>query len=155
MTARTPITIVASKETNGCRRTNRTSRIYHRVPCRPLLRRRLRFADGGLTRREARRLHPERRAGHVIEPDLMAELNARRVAAVLAADAEVQSVVGGLALLDRDLHQASHAWLVHGDERIGRNELALLVHPQELADVVSAEPECGRCEIVRAEREEV
>ena len=45
--------------------------------------------------------------------------------------------------------------MVHRDERVGRHQLALLVHPDELADVVAAEPERGLRQVVRAEREEL
>ena len=45
--------------------------------------------------------HPERRAGHVVEPDLVEEVDRVRVAAVLAADAEVQVRAGARALARR------------------------------------------------------
>ena len=44
-------------------------------------------ADGGLRGREAGDRDAERGAGHVVQADLVAELDALRVAAMLAADA--------------------------------------------------------------------
>ena len=47
--------------------------------------------------------HPERRAGHVVEPDAVEEVDRLGVAAVLAADAELEVGLGRAALLDGDL----------------------------------------------------
>ena len=57
-------------------------------------------AHGGAAGLEARDRHPERRAGDVVEPHLVEEVDRRRVAAVLAADAEVQ--VGACLAADPD-----------------------------------------------------
>jgi hypothetical protein len=108
-----------------------------------------------LTGREPSGLDPIRRTAHVVEADLVAEHDRGRVAAVLAADAQVQLRIRGLALLARDAHQAPDPGLVHRDERVRGHQLALLVHPDELADVVPAEAERRLREIVRAEREEL
>jgi hypothetical protein len=45
---------------------------------------------GGLRRREPRDRHAEGRAGDVVEADLLAEGDGGRVAAMLAADAELE-----------------------------------------------------------------
>src|SRR6266545_2723112 len=47
-------------------------------------------ADGPLSRRQPCRLHSERRARHVVQADLVAKYHRRGVAAVLAADPDVQ-----------------------------------------------------------------
>ena len=72
-----------------------------RVTCRPgrLLRGGLGLADGGLAGSEPRGLHPERGAAHVVQPDPVADTTDAGVAAVLAADAEVQRRVRRLAFL--------------------------------------------------------
>src|SRR5687767_14730706 len=111
--------------------------------------------SGGLAGREARGFHPERRAAHIVEPELVTEGNARRVTAVLTADAKVQLGVRCSPVLDRRTHERSYARAVDGDEGVRRNELAFLVHADELADVVAAEAERRLREIVRAEREEL
>ena len=43
----------------------------------------------GLGRRQAGDRHPERRAAHVVQPDLVAERDRLGIAAVLAADAKL------------------------------------------------------------------
>src|SRR6266704_5157019 len=62
-------------------------------------------ADGGLAGGQTRGRHPERRARHVVEADLVAEADRVGIAPVLAADAEVQVLPAGPALLAGDLHQ--------------------------------------------------
>src|SRR3954470_14522241 len=49
-----------------------------------------RAGEGRLRRRAARHGDTERRAGHVVEPDLVAERDRVGVAAMLAADAELE-----------------------------------------------------------------
>src|SRR5579862_6946649 len=53
--------------------------------------------ERSLRRRQAGNRQPVRGARHVIEPDLVAELDRRRVAAVLAADADLQLRLLGAA----------------------------------------------------------
>ncbi len=85
----------------------------------------------------------------------MAEPHRVGVAAVLAADPQLQALPGLAALLAGDLHQPADAGLVDGHERVGRDQLALLVQAEELADVVAGEPEGGLGEVVGAEGEEL
>src|SRR5262245_17448459 len=84
---------------------------------------RRRAAHRRLRGRELRDRHAERRAGHVVQPDPVAELHARRVAAVLAADAQLELGPGLPALLRGDLHQRAHALLVQRHERVLRQDL--------------------------------
>src|SRR5436305_15253870 len=97
----------------------RTSEAYADVGARCMA---VRFRPGGgssgcletlLLQRRLRRRKPRdrqavRRAGHIVEADLVTELDRRRVAAVLAADAELQLGLDAAALRDGDLHQAAH-----------------------------------------------
>ena len=55
----------------------------------------------GLGRRQPGDRHPERRAGYVVEADLVAELDRDGLAAVLAADAELDAGPGLSPALDR------------------------------------------------------
>ena len=55
---------------------------------------------GGLGRRDARDRHAERRAAHVVEPGGVEEADRVRVAAVLAADADLEAGPRGAAALD-------------------------------------------------------
>src|SRR6185437_14369798 len=69
--------------------------------------------------------HPERRARHVVEPDLVEELDAVRITAVLAADTEVDVGASRPALLHGDAHERTDALDVERLER-GHPEHALL-----------------------------
>ena len=59
-----------------------------------------------------------RRAGNVIQANVVAELNAGGVAAVLAADAQTQVGVGCAAVMGSHLNQLANADLVQMLERI-------------------------------------
>src|SRR5262245_61899795 len=98
--------------------------------------RRCEGADHRLARGQPRRLDPEGRTADVVQPDLVTEPDARRVAAVLAADPDVERGVRLAPLVRCDPHQPADAGNVDRDERVGRNELALLVETDELPDVV-------------------
>src|SRR5258707_5575403 len=106
----------------------------------------LRFARGllaerGLRRGEPRDRHAERRAGHVVEPDLMAERDRGGIAAVLAADADLELVARLAPALDAGAHQFSDAPAVRrhapnaGEDSPGRvwYEEALRVRPAVIA----------------------
>ena len=65
-----------------------------------------------LRRRQSRNRHPEGAARDVVEPDGVKEGDRRRVAAVLAADADLEVGPCGAAALDGDLDQLADAALV-------------------------------------------
>src|SRR4029077_2915792 len=80
------------------------------------------LAERSLGRREAGDWDAERRAGDVVERELVAEGDRGRVAAVLAADADLELVARLPATLDADAHQLADALAVDGDEGIaGKN----------------------------------
>src|SRR5688572_30161891 len=85
----------------------------------------------------------------------MAELDGVRIAAVLAADAELDARAGLRALLDRDLHELADAGLVDRGERVLLEDLGLLVRSEEGTGVVARHAEAGLREIVRAKAEEL
>ena len=60
--------------------------------------------------------HAERRAGHIIQTSVMAELDSARVAAMLTADAEVDVRTGCAAQFGSHLDQFAHTGLIqfHG-----------------------------------------
>src|SRR5205814_10548733 len=80
-------------------------------------------AEGRMSGGQPRQGHPERRARHVVEADLVAEVDRGRVAAVLAADPELERLPGGAAPLAGPADQLADARLVEGLERVGRDEL--------------------------------
>ena len=82
------------------------------------IKRELHILDRCLRGGEAGDGNAERGAGDVVEADLVAELDGGGVAAVLAADTDVQARIDGLAQLDGHIHQLAHAGLVETGERI-------------------------------------
>src|SRR5204863_3798920 len=83
------------------------------------------------------------------------EMNRRGVAAVLAADSDLQRGTRLASALDADADEIADALHVDRRERILFEDLLLLIDLQELPDVVAREPERELREIVRAEREEL
>ena len=104
--------------------------------------------------RKARDGHAERRAGNVRKTRVVAEFDGGRVAAVFAADAQLDIGSGRLAAFDGYLHQLAYADLVQTGEGIGFKYLLLVVVAEELARVVTAEAERHLGEVVGAEGEE-
>ena len=87
-----------------------------------------------LRRREPRDRHAVRRAAHVVEADLVEEVDRRRVAAVLAADAELEVGPRLAALLDAPSPRAGPTPSVSIDANGSRSRIfLLLVDAQELA----------------------
>src|SRR4051794_2327392 len=113
-------------------------------------------AESRVRGREAGDRHPVRRARHVVETDLVAELHRRGVATVLAADAELQTTPPLAPELHRRAHEIADAFEVDCLERVVREQVLLEVGRHEPAlDVVTREPERHLREVVRAEREEL
>ena len=85
----------------------------------------------------------------------MAELNRCRIAAVLAADTDVELGVNRLAELDSHLHELANANLVELCKRIVLEDLGVIVSVEELTSIVSGEAECHLSKVVSTEAEEV
>ena len=85
----------------------------------------------------------------------MAELNGAGIAAVLAADAAVQLGAGCLSGCNSHLHKAAYAYGVKLLERVGLEDLGVVIGLKELAGVVAAEAVGHLGEVVRAEAEEL
>ena len=103
---------------------------------------------------KARDGHAEGGAAHIVQAHAVAELDARRVAAVLAADAEAQLRTGLAAQLRSHLHQFAYAVLVQVRERVALVDLVVVVIAEELARVVAAEAESHLRQVIGAEGEE-
>src|SRR4051812_3983734 len=82
---------------------------------------------------------PVRRAGNVVEADALAEVDRGRVAAMLAADAELEVGANEAAALDGDLHQVADPLLVERDERVLLEDSLGQVSVQEPGRVVAAD----------------
>src|SRR5215210_4279994 len=112
--------------------------------------------QGCLRRGQAGQRHPVGRARDVVEAEGVAEGDALRLAAVLAADAELDLLTRAAAALDRDPHQIPHPALVERLEGVRLQHAVLEVVREELAlRVVAREAERRLREVVRPEREEV
>src|SRR5438552_2614847 len=77
------------------------------------------FSERSLRGGKASDRNAERRAGHVIEAGVVTEGHRGRIAAVFAADANLELAPRPPAALDPDLHQFADALAIDGDERIG------------------------------------
>src|SRR5581483_11578078 len=104
---------------------------------------------------EARDGYTEGRAGHVVEPGRVEEGDRCRVAAVLAADADLEIGPHPAAALGADPHQLAHAVGIDGDERIDLENAALRVVGENRCGIVARQPQAGLRQIVGAEREEL
>ena len=87
--------------------------------------------ERGMSRGQTRHRHAKRRAGDVIEACAVAEVDTARVAAVLAADPDLEITAAPAPELDADLHQPSDTALVDGRKRIAREYALLQVLAQE------------------------
>src|SRR5262245_66464950 len=85
----------------------------------------------------------------------MAERHRGRIAAMLAADAELEVAPHLASALGGDAHERADAGAVEGDERIGGENAARGVDAEEARRIVPADAERGLGEIVGAEREEL
>ena len=85
----------------------------------------------------------------------MAEADGGGVAAVLAADAELEVGPCLAAALAADPHELAHALAVDADEGILLQDALLLIGTEEGAGVVAREAEAGLREIVGPEAEEL
>src|SRR6185312_13619263 len=74
--------------------------------------------ERSMRRCKARHRHAVRAARHVIQPDLFAERDGGWVAAMLAANADLEVGFGGAALFGTNAHHRADAVDVDGNERI-------------------------------------
>src|SRR5690606_19467759 len=111
--------------------------------------------QGGLGGGEAGDRHARGRAAHVVEADLVEELDRGGVAAVLAANAELQVLAGGAATFGGDRNQLADAFLVDAGERILGHDFQILVGLEDRPRVVARHAQGGLGEVVGAEAEEL
>src|SRR3569833_366648 len=111
------------------------------------------FAEGGLRGSKARNRHAVRRAGHVVEPDLVAERDRRRITTVFATAAHLQLRADLAAALRATPHQFTDAVAVERDERVRLENSLGDVRPEERGSIVTADAEASLRQVVGAERE--
>src|SRR4051794_8451899 len=114
------------------------------------------FFERRLRRREPCERDAVGRAAHIVEAEAVAERDRLRLAAVLAADADLDVGLRGAPALDADPHQVADAAFVDRLERIRLEDAVLHVEGQELPFcIVARHAERRLREVVRPEREEV
>ena len=111
--------------------------------------------NGGLCSSQPGDGYTEGGAGHVVQPDIVAEHHGGGIAAVLAADTQMHIGVGGAAPAAGVGNQAAHTVLVQTGEGVLLVDLLLVVGLQELAGVVPGEAEHQLGKVVGAEGEEI
>src|SRR5919106_5490740 len=146
----------AAAEAKG-RRVVKSATSEPRVTLAPDLHRRdAPLGEGRLRRGQPGKGHPVRRAGHVGEPELVAEGDRAAVAAVLAADSELDLGIDSAGALDGDPHQVADPASVERLERVCLEDAVLEIAGEEHPlRVVARETERRLREVVRAEAEEV
>src|SRR5215813_9026976 len=78
---------------------------------------------------QSRNRHAKWRCAHVIHSNLVTEFDAIRIAAVLAANANLQLAAGVAASFNAPSHQHAHTLRIEGLERIrSKNARFLFVH---------------------------
>src|SRR5262249_25951448 len=112
------------------------------------------LGERGVGGRETRNRDPVGGARDVVETAPMEEADGRRIAAVLAADADLELGARLASVLHGEGDQLADAFLVDRLERIERQDPALEVVGKELPDVVARESVGHLREVVGSEREE-
>src|SRR3954467_8846262 len=85
----------------------------------------------------------------------MAERDRRRIAAVLAADAQLQAIAHLTPAVGRDANEFADPFAVDRDEGVDRQNALGLVRAEEARRIVARDAEGGLRQIVGAEREEL
>src|SRR5271170_4655546 len=85
----------------------------------------------------------------------MAEFHGIGIAAVFAADAELDAGARLAAFRNGDFHELADAGLVNRGERIFLHDLRFLIRAEETAGIVAAHAERSLRQIIRAEAEEL
>ena len=112
------------------------------------------LAECGLRSSKPRDRNAIGRAGHVIQPDLVTEGDRGRIAAMFAANADLELRPRLAAALDADLDQFADAVAIDRDERIDLQNAARNIGAEESGGVVAADAVGGLRQIVGAEGEE-
>src|SRR5438552_8959904 len=108
-----------------------------------------------LGRGQSRNRNPKRTATDVIQTEPVTELNAGRLAAVFAANPELDVRPSFASQIASDFHQAANALLIDRRERICIHNVELRVGGKKTAGIVPAHSQRRLCEIVCAKTEEL
>ena len=95
------------------------------------------LSDSSLCSGQTRDRHTERRAGHIVQTDLVAELYGAGVTAVLTADTAVELWINWLTKFKSHFHKLAYAVLVELSKWIVLVDLCIIVSIEELTSVIS------------------
>ena len=84
----------------------------------------------------------------------MAERDRSGIAAMLAADSDLEPASNGAAALNAYAHKLAHAFAIDRDERIGCQNAAGYVCAEKARGIITADPVGSLGQIIRAERKE-
>ena len=109
------------------------------------------FGNRGLTRRQARHRHAERRARHVVQADGMAEEDRWCITTVLPADAQLEIAPSGASLHTSSLNQLADPGRVKRSKWVHWQDALGQVVGQERSNVITAVTEGHLREVVGTE----
>ena len=95
------------------------------------------LSDCSLCSGQTRDRHTERRAGHIVQTDLVAELYGAGVTAVLTADTAVELWINWLTKFKSHFHKLAYTVLVELSKWIVLVDLCIIVSIEELTSVIS------------------
>src|SRR6185503_17244660 len=108
-----------------------------------------------LSCRQAGGQQAEGRAGDVVQADFVAELDGLWIAAMLAANTNLQSRTRAATLGHCALHQLSHACLIERSKRVLLEDASLHVRRKEVVNVIARDAIRGLRQVVGSEAEEL
>ena len=111
--------------------------------------------DRSLCGREPGDRYSERRAAHIVHSDLMTEFDAVRIAAVFAADADLQLRLDLTAAVDAHSDEFADPVCIYCLKWIVRQYLQIKIFWQESADIITAKPKAHLRQIVCTVAEEI
>src|SRR5258708_4881964 len=114
-----------------------------------------RFSERSLPRRKPRDRHAIGRARDIVEPDLVAERHRRRIAAMFAADPNLEAGARLAPARNADLHEFTNALAIERNEGIDLEDALGDIGPEEARGVVAADAVGRLRQIVGAEGEEL
>ncbi|MEY2725637.1 MAG: hypothetical protein RLZZ458_1504, partial [Planctomycetota bacterium] len=94
-------------------------------------------------------------AADVVESDFVAEVDGLGIAAMFAANTDLEIRTDRATVLDGGLHQATYAGLIDGLERVCRDDVVFGVVTDEGLVVVAADTEAGLGEVIGTKAEEL
>src|ERR1700760_4111734 len=98
--------------------------------------------------RQTRYRYTKWRAGNIIQTRVVTEANGCRIAAMLAANAELETVARLTAACRRDANKFADTIDIDGDERIARDHTLVDVLVEKHAGIVARQNQKGLREIV-------